>query len=166
MKWVAVAGGWRKTNFAVEEQIRTEIRQLIHQGNGLVSGGALGVDFIATDEALSQNISVNQLKIILPSTLARYADHYLQRAREEVITRQQAIQLISQLEQVQSMGCLIEGDFLVIDQSAYFNRISKIIDVADELIAFDINQTAGTQDTIKKAQRKGIPVKIFSYSIE
>lgn len=163
MKWTAIAGSWRYTNFDIEKQVRAEVRSLIALGNGLVSGGALGVDFLAIDEALREGATL--LKLIIPSTLKIYSAHYLQRASEGVITRGQAESLISQLETVQSMGCLVEGTAQTINKEDYFNRITQIINIADELIAFHVNNTEGTQDTIEKARHKGIAVKIFSYRI-
>ena len=109
-------------------------------------------------------IDASQLKIIIPSTLEIYGAHYLNRASEGVITRGQAKSLISQLEKVRAMGCLVEGTAQIINKDTYFNRITQIIDVADELIAFQVNDTEGTQDTIIKARNKGIAVKVFSYS--
>ncbi|WP_055075781.1 hypothetical protein [Pseudanabaena sp. 'Roaring Creek'] len=172
MKWTAIcsatqanAGSWRHTNFDIESQVREEVRSLIALGNGLVSGGALGVDFFGTDEVLKVGIDTSQLKIIIPSALEIYSAHYLNRASEGVINRGQAEDLIFQLETVRSMGCLVEGTAQIIDKEAYFNRITQIIDIADELIAFHVNNTEGTQDTIEKARKKGIEVKLFSYRI-
>jgi hypothetical protein len=165
MKWTAIAGSWRHTNFDIEIKVRDEVRSLLALGNGLVSGGALGVDFFATDEALKAGIDASRLKIIIPSTLEIYSAHYLNRASEGVINHKQAESLILQLEMVRAMGCLVEGIAQVIDKEAYFNRITQIIDIADELIAFQINDSEGTQDTIDKARNKGIGVKVFSYRI-
>jgi hypothetical protein len=166
MKWTAIAGSWRQTNLDIDNQVREDVRSLLALGKGLVSGGALGVDFFATDEALQSGIDASQLQIIVPSTLEIYSAHYLQRANEGVITHGQAESLILQLETVRSMGCLVEGTAQIIDKEAYFNRITQIIDLADELIAFHVNNTEGTQDTINKAREKGIEIKVFSYSID
>ncbi|WP_103670595.1 hypothetical protein [Pseudanabaena sp. BC1403] len=165
MKWTAIAGSWRQTNLDIESRVREEVRSLLVLGNGLVSGGALGVDFFATDEALQAGVDASRLKIIIPSTLEIYSAHYLNRASEGVINHKQAESLILQLEMVRAMGCLVEGIAQVIDKEAYFNRITQIIDIADELIAFQINDSEGTQDTIDKARNKGIGVKVFSYRI-
>lgn len=123
------------------------------------------MDFFATDEALQFSVDASQLKIIIPSTLEIYSAHYLQRASEGVITHRQAESLVLQLGTVMSMGCLVEGTALIIDKVSYFNRITQIIDIADELIAFHVNDSEGTQDTINKARNKGIAVKVFSYRI-
>lgn len=36
MKWTAIAGSWRYTNFAIENQVREEVRSLITLSNGIV----------------------------------------------------------------------------------------------------------------------------------
>lgn len=163
MKWIAIAGAWRKTNSQIKEEIIKVVNEIISAQNGIVSGGALGVDYIATEEALRLN---GQLKIIIPSTLDTYSKHYLNRADEGVITKEQAEALITQLEEVKKRGFLIEGDDDVLNKDTYYSRITKIIENADELVAFHVNESAGTQDTISKAEKKGIPIKIFSYTLE
>ena len=166
MKWIAIAGGWRKTNNAVEVDIRNVLREIISHGDGIVSGGALGVDYIATDEALKEGCDSNKLKIFIPSTLEAYKNHYLNRAEEGVITNEQAELLINQLEKVKNRGALIEGRHEILNKESYFDRITEIIKNSDELVAFHINKTEGTQDTINKAQAKGISVKVYNYSID
>jgi hypothetical protein len=37
---------------------------------------------------------------------------------------------------------------------------------SDELIAFQVNDSAGTQDTIDKANAKGIHVTVFTYEVK
>ncbi len=163
MRWTAIAGSWRHTNLDIENKVRAEVQSLLNLGNGIVSGGALGVDFLATDEALQSGIDASRLKIMIPSTLEIYRNHYLNRASEGIITNKQAETLILQLQAVKSMGCLVEGVSQIIDKEAYFKRITKIIDIADHLIAFHVNGTEGTQDTIAKARHKGIEVQVFVY---
>ena len=72
MKWTAIAGSWRHTNLDIEIKVRESVKSVLALGNGIVSGGALGVDFIATDEALQSGIHASKLKIIIPSTLELY----------------------------------------------------------------------------------------------
>ena len=163
MKWIAIAGGWRKTDSQIKEDILKVVDEVISAGNGVVSGGALGVDYIATERALELK---GKLKIIIPSTLEIYETHYLKRAEEGVITKEQAEALISQLKEVKKRGFLIEGNDTVLNKETYYNRITNIIENADELVAFHVNKSEGTQDTINKAEKKGIPVKIFNYTLK
>ncbi|MCM2339406.1 MAG: DNA-protecting protein DprA [Burkholderiales bacterium] len=163
MKWIAVAGSWRKTNSQIKEDILKTVDEIISAGNGIVSGGALGVDYIATERTLELD---GKLKIIIPSTLETYENHYSKRAQEGVITKDQADALLSQLKEVKKRGSLIEGNEDVLNKETYYNRITKIIENADELVAFHVNKSEGTQDTINKAEKKGIPIKIFNYTLE
>jgi len=168
MKWIAIAGTWRNTNAQVEKDVREEVSKIIASGDGIVTGGALGVDFFAIDEALQMNPSATQIKIVLPSTLARYTAHYRKRAGEGVISSKQAESLIAQLESVHAVSpsSIIENMTTeVIDKNAYFARITEIIEMADELVAFQVNASEGTQDTIDKAKKKGIGVRVFGYTI-
>ncbi len=167
MKWVAIAGGWRKTNDKVDQDVRSEIKKIFSAGNGIISGGALGVDYIALDEALKNDQEALRIKIFIPSTFEIYKNHFISRANEGVITIKQASGLIEQIAKLKSInpGALIEGPDKILNQESYFRRITEIIKNSDELIAFHINKTEGTQDTIEKAAVKNIPIKVFSYTL-
>lgn len=164
MKWMAISGSWRKTNRKVENDVRQEVKKIIDSGNGIVTGGALGVDFFATDEVIKLNPKLDKLKIFLPGTLDKYSAHYSARAKEGVISENQAKNLISQLNKVKK--AIIENtESNEVNKDSYYKRNSKIIEFADELIAFQVNESEGVGDTISKAKQKGIPTKLFIYSI-
>lgn len=168
MKWVAISGSWRKTNKKVGKDVKKIVRKIILRGDGIVSGGALNVDYLATDEAMKLDLTCNQIKIFIPATLNIFAKHYFKRAQEEIITKKQAADLIAQLTRLKQTNpsSLIEDKTnMVLDKTTYYERNSKIISAADELIAFQVNESLGTQDAINKAIKKGIPVKIFKYEI-
>lgn len=97
MKWVGISGNWRKTNKEIEKKIRDIVHKIIMRGDGIVSGGALGVDFIALDEALKHDLKAERIKIFLPTTFEVYAAHYRKHASLGTITREQAENLISHL---------------------------------------------------------------------
>ena len=143
-----------------------EVATALKAGKSIVTGGALGVDYWATETALS--VDPARLKVILPTSLATYAAHYQRRATEEVISAQQAEDLIRQLEAVAQAGGLVEHPERpqVVDVTTYYLRNQDIVDVADELLAFQVNGSSGTQDTVDRARRKGIPVMVFTYWAE
>ena len=128
-----------------------------------MTGGALGVDYWATETALS--IDPARLKVILPTSLATYAAHYRRRAVEGVISTRQAEDLIRQLEAVAQAGGLVEHPERpqVVDVTTYYLRNQDVVDVADELLAFQVDASGGTQDTMDRARLKGIPLVIFTY---
>jgi len=163
MIWVAISGSWRYAPPGLPDAVRREVAAALAVGKGIVTGGALGVDYWATETALS--IDPARLKVILPTSLATYAAHYRQRATEGVISPEQADDLIRQLEIVAQAGGLIEHPERpqVVDVTTYYLRNQDVVDVADELVAFQVNASGGTQDTVDRARLKGIPVETFTY---
>lgn len=168
MKWVGISGSWRKMTPELERDVRRCVKEIISQDGGIVSGGAWGVDWVATDEVLKLDPTAQKIKIFLPTTLEIYAAHYRKRAKEEVITEKQAEELINQLLNIKKINpdAIIENpNNKVVGKDTYYERNSEIINVADELIAFHVNESLGTKDAIDKARKKGIPVKVFTYTI-
>jgi len=175
MKWIGISGGWRKTNQEIEYKIREVVQKIIQRGDGIVSGGALGVDYIATNEALKFDSKANMIKVFLPTMLKKYSEHYRKHANLGTITKEQAENLIKQLTQLKKINpkALIENSDINFTEETkkimYYERNSKVVDFSDELIAFHIktkeSEGAGTEDTIEKANKKGIPVKVFDFVI-
>ncbi len=173
MKWIGISGSWRKTNNEIEEKIRAIVREIFETGNGMVSGGALGVDYIATDEALKLNPKADKIKIFIPTTLEKYSEHYRKHAKLGAITKKQAEDLIKQLKKIKSINpdALIENPDTNFTEETkkemYYERNSKIVEASDELVAFQIktkeSEGLGTTDTIEKAKAKGIPIRLFEY---
>lgn len=169
MKWIGISGSWRLTTPTIEEKVREVVRGIILRGDGIVTGGALNVDYFATDEALKHDPYASRIRVYIPTTLEIYAAHYRQRAREEIITMQQAEDLIAQLTALRRANpqALIENfSHTVVNMETYYERITSIVNASDELIAFQVNMSSGVQDTIEKARKKGIPVQLFTYAID
>ncbi|MBI3620214.1 hypothetical protein HY214_03685 [Candidatus Roizmanbacteria bacterium] len=169
MKWVGICGSWRKTSRQVEHDVRLAVRNILAEGDAIVSGGALNVDYFATDEALKIDSQGKRIKIFLPTTLTLYSQHYRKRASEGIITEKQADMLIGQLTILQKLNpsALIENKKNTIaDKTTYYERISQIVTASDEIYAFQVNNSPGVQDTIDKARQKGIALKLYSYKID
>lgn len=175
MKWVGISGSWRKTNKEIEEKIRGTVREIMMQGDGIISGGALGVDFIALDEALKNDFKAERIKIFLPTTLEVYTAHYHKHASLGTITSEQAENLISQLAKLKKINpeALIENQNINFTKETkkqmYYERNSAIVEACDELVAFQVkteqSEGLGTADTVEKAKKKGIPIKLFQYDL-
>jgi hypothetical protein len=164
--WVGVSGSWRHAPHGLPDAVRREVAAALGAGKSIVTGGALGVDYWATQTALG--IDPARLKVILPTSLATYAAHYRQRAGEGVISAQQAEDLIRQLETVAQAGGLVEHPDRpqVVNVTTYYLRNQDVVDAADELLAFQVNASGGVRDTLDRARRKGIPVVVFTYRAE
>jgi predicted Rossmann fold nucleotide-binding protein DprA/Smf involved in DNA uptake len=162
MTWVGVSGSWRYAPSGLTDAVRREVAAALAAGKSIVTGGALGVDYWATETAL--NTDPARLKVILPTSLATYAAHYRRRAAEGVITAEQAEDLIRQLEAVAHVGGLVEHpERPQVDVTTYYLRNQDVVDLADELVVFQVNASGGSQDTIDRARLKGIPVAVFTY---
>lgn len=163
MTWVGVSGSWRYAAPGLQDAVHREVTAALAAGKSIVTGGALGVDYWATETALS--IDPARLKVILPTSLATYAAHYRRLAARGVISAQQAEDLIRQLEAVIQAGSLVEHPERrqVVDVTTYYLRNQDMVDVADELLAFQVNASGGTQDALDRARLKGIPVVVFKY---
>ena len=166
-EWVAISGTWRTVTADVENDVRGEVRNIIEKGDGIVTGGALGVDYIATDEVLKADPAARHIRIILPTPLSVYANHYFRRAEEGVISAGQAFELVHQLMEVKAKNpeALVEMGFNACNQESYYARNGKVIDAADRLLAFQVNDSAGTQDAIDKAKAAAKPVLQRKYQV-
>ena len=128
-----------------------------------MSGGALGVDFQASALALAHHPDARALWVVIPTPLPLHGQHYRARARQGVIRAQQAESLIAQLERLAELGRLEEMAFSTVNKQPYYARNSRVLQLASALLAFQVNQSAGTGDTIEKARARGLPVRLFQY---
>lgn len=170
MKWIGISGSWAYATDEEENDVRRIVSEVIKRGDGIVTGGALNVDSWATDEALKLDPDCGHLKIFLPVTLKLYAAHYRKRAKEGVITKKQAEDLIYQLETVKKANprAIIENKVnKIVDKTTYFERNTEIAKAANELYVFHVEESTGggTADTATKAEQSGIPVKRFNYRV-
>lgn len=175
MKWIGISGSWRKTNKEIEEKLRNTVRDIMTGGNGIVSGGALGVDYLATEEAMKYDLTAERIKIFLPTTLKKYSEHYRKHAQLGDITGEQAENLINQLTTLKNLNgkAVVENpdeNFTEENKKErYYARNQDTVDASDELVAFrvrtDVSQGLGTHDTVEKARQKGMPVRLFEYDL-
>ena len=156
MKWIGISGSWRSTCPELERDLEREVTQLLDDGNGIVTGGALGVDYAATAISLEHYPDGSHTKVILPTSLEVYTAHYLKRAKEGVITLEQAQKLIHQLETLNNLGALTLGTYTEVHKDTYYERNTQVVNASDELLAFQVNGSEGTQDTIDKARALGL----------
>lgn len=169
MKWIIFTGTWRITNAQVENDVRDTVHEVLSQGDAIITGGALGVDLFTMEEAAIHDPGFDRLKVIIPADLEKYIDHFHKaykdgRVPEEAFHR---LENILRLIYHTNPAALIELNHDVIDQSAYFDRDSEEVKLADAVHAFQVNESIGTQDTIDKALKASLPVTLHKkYTIE
>ncbi len=169
-KWVAISGSWAVTTKEVERDVRRYVRSILKNRGGIVTGGALNVDFFATDETIKFDPKCEHIKIFLPTTLKIYSAHYRKRAEEGLFTSKKAGDLIAQLEYVKKANskAVVENKInKIVDKTTYFERNTEVVKAANELYIFHVNESTGggTLDTAEKAKALGIPVKKFDYEL-
>lgn len=167
MKWIGITGS-RQTNKEIEKDVRFHVKDFMEKGDGLIAGGSWGVDSIALAEALKNNPTAEKIKIFLPTSLEIYSKHYQKKAAEGAIEKEESVNLIKQLENLKNTNpaSLIENmKNHEVNRETYFERNGLVVSNSDEMIAFQVNNSPGTQDTIEKAREKRISVKVFKYTV-
>lgn len=167
-RWFGMSGSWRHTSAEVEAEVRRTVAEILEKGGGIVSGGALNVDYFATDEALKRNPQADKIRIFLPVVLDLYAAHYRKRAREGVITEQQAEELIAQLNALKEANpdALIENPHNTeVNVTTYFERNTEVVKASDAVIGFQVNESEGVADTLEKASKLGKVTTQLKYTV-
>jgi len=166
VKWYGVSGSWRPISRELIDDVQIAISNIMEAGDGIVSGGALGVDYIATRKALQHNPKANRIKIIIPASLEIFSTHFRKQAEQGVIMSEQAETLIELLTVIRDKGSLTEMGYTELDTESYYARNSEVVHASNELLAFQVNNSSGTQDTIDKAHSSGKTVTLKQYRIE
>jgi hypothetical protein len=168
MDWCAISGSWRVYNEQVISDVTDAVLQELTKGNGIITGGALGVDYIATQTVLCAGMERHQLKLFLPIPLERFCAHYHQRAMEGVITFDYAMAVTEQLRKVKASApdaVFDEHGLIKANEESYYARNTMIIDACVRLYAFQVNGSKGTQDAIDKAMARKKQAIIKRYII-
>ncbi len=162
MKWILFTGTWRLTNTNVEDDVHTAVQEVISRGDGIVTGGATGVDYFAMDEALKICPNISQLKVIIPATLDSYIYDYHTNWCHDPITKETIDDLEKILKKIKEINPkhLIEMPYDTITQDHYDMRHDEEVKISDEVYAFQVNNSTGTQDTIDKAMKSGLPISL------
>lgn len=166
MKWYAISGSWRTIDEKVKEDVEKIVKEIISNNNGILTGGALGVDYIATQTILDLGDPKKQIKLYLPIHLEKFCEHYLKRAEQEIITEEQAKRVIHQLKTVKKIcpDCIFDNwGFTKANKKSYYHRNTKIVQNCNGLYAFQINNDEGTQDAVDKAKKMKKPVYLKKY---
>lgn len=159
MKWILFTGTWRLTNDEVEQDVRKAAREVIARGDGVLTGGATGVDFFAMDEVLKVNPTASHLRVIIPARLESYIEDYFENWCHEPITQKDIDSLANILKHIKKVNptALLEMPYKKITQEHYNLRHDQEVMYSDEVHAFQVNESTGTQDTIDKSAKVGLP---------
>jgi hypothetical protein len=169
MKWILFTGTWRLTNDQVESDVREAARDVLLRGDGIVTGGATGVDYVAMDEAMLIDPSASRLVVIIPANLESYIHDYYTNWCMEPVTKETIDALAALLQKIKATNpaALVEMPYDSITQDHYNLRHSEEVARSNAVYAFQVNESPGTQDTIDKAITAGLPIELHKkYSIQ
>jgi Asp-tRNA(Asn)/Glu-tRNA(Gln) amidotransferase A subunit family amidase len=165
-KWYGVSGSWRLQSDELDNDLMEIVDKIIAVDGGIITGGALGVDSVATERIMTKKDWQKHLKVIVPTPIEIYEKHFLKRADEGVITHKQAKDLLDLLKKVKAGGCLTEMDHNALDRKTYYDRNTEVAKACDELLAFQVNGSRGVQDTVDKAIGLGKKVLLNKYYVD
>ncbi len=164
MKWILFTGTWRLTNQEVEHDVRKATREVFLHGDGLVTGGATGVDYFALDESITLDPTCTRMRVFIPAKLDHFIADYHKNWKHLPVD-DTAIDLLEKLLKIveeKNPSAILEakksdGD---ISQEDYDLRHNEEVTFSDEVYAFQVNKSTGTQDTIDKAKKAGLPITL------
>lgn len=167
MEWLAVVGT-REVDDTIRRDIERVVGQKIIEGSGIVSGGATGVDHEAARLAYEYGLEAARFRVFLPVKLELYCQALYDRAAVGKCRQDDAIATITLLRDIvkHRPGVLHDTtDFNEVNADSFHARNCQIVALADELVAFRVNNSRGTTFTIDQARQKSIPVKVFDYTV-
>ena len=168
MKWFAVVGT-REVDDMIRRDIEQFVGQKIAEGSGIVSGGATGADHEAARLAYEYGLEAARFQIFLPVKLELYCQALYDRVVAGKCRQDDAVATVALLRDIAKHrpGVLRDAtDLNEVNAESFHARNCQIVALADELVAFRVNGSPGTTFTIDQAQAKGIPVKVFDYTID
>lgn len=162
MKWVIFTGTWRLTTREVENDVRHAAREVFERGDGLVTGGATGVDYFAMDEFLKLNPDCTRIRIFIPARLEHFIADYRKNWKHAPIDDSDIDNLAHILHIIKTRNPSavfeVRKDSGDISQEEYNVRHDEEVTFSDEVYAFHVNNSSGTSDTITKAAAAGLPI--------
>lgn len=162
MKWVVITGTWKTSNKTVEEDVRQAVREVLNKpGYGILTGGAPGVDYFCKDEVLRLN-KLQYLRIIIPRKLEPYIQHYYDTLESRGLETSVCHDLEMLLLKISLLSptSILEMPHEILTQNEFNERNTEEIKYGDEVYAFQVNNSTGTQDTIDKAIKRGLKITL------
>lgn len=162
-KWRAVIGS-RVVTAIMTQDIEEDVTTALDNGWSIVSGGSTGADFVAARKVFDTG-HYDRLRIYLPVALSDYISGFRQRVasgKADEYDTERMIELLLKLSAIP--GIIYDATpYEELTPSAFWYRNRRIVDLADELVAFRSGPSAGTSYTIDYAKDRGVKLKFFDY---
>lgn len=147
-------------NAQVEQDVRGSVRKVFEEGSGVLTGGATGVDFFAMDESVKIDPSCRRLRVIIPAYIEDYIKDCEQNWCQAPVTAEDIRKLAELLRKIREVNpaSMLEMPYRIIEQKHYDLRNLEEVTYANEVYAFQVNKSTGTQHTIDSAKAAGHPI--------
>lgn len=172
MRRIGITGTWRTVSDEMERDVRAAVREIATRGDSIVVGGALGVDRIAIETMLEHDPGAKRLTVLLATTVDAYMARILawaygqaDPARLQEVEKQTAF--LRHIAEVRPES-LMEGPAIapeLLEEKDYLAVNDSLVELSDELMAFQANGSTGTGDAIEKAHKAGKPVQVRTYTV-
>jgi|JI10StandDraft_1071094.scaffolds.fasta_scaffold47476_3 hypothetical protein len=165
MKRVAILGTWKSIQSDIAEDVAQFTRQVVQRGDKIMTGGGPGVEYIVIQEALKWDTLAENLEVILPVPLENYKSHVMKSAVRNVIAKTESDDLIRLLQglRLKNRTTLKAMKLKEFSNDGLISRNQAVVDIADELIAFQINDSSDIEAGIERARKREIPARIMHY---
>ncbi|MDP3986703.1 MAG: hypothetical protein Q8P81_00585 [Nanoarchaeota archaeon] len=169
MKWFGISGSWRYEFPQLETDVAETVLNLVSEDGGIITGGALGVDSMATQSAmtfLDPKKFSERLRVYLPVSLDNYLAYLRKRAHEGATDISRVDRLEDQLRTIENISprCIMDDwGFTKVDKESYYFRIAMITRDIDELYVFHVNGSEGVQHSMDVARNLGKPIHLRNY---
>lgn len=165
MKRVAILGTWKSIQTDITDDVIPFVRQIIQRGDKIMTGGGPGIEYMAAMESLRKDMLAENLEIVLPVPFEIYKSHLLKSAVRNVISKDEADKIIMQLQNLRlnSKTALKAMKLKEFNNDTLRARNAAIADVADEILIFQINDSADMDPAIERARKREIPLRIMHY---
>ncbi|QQG37193.1 MAG: hypothetical protein HYS17_05375 [Micavibrio aeruginosavorus] len=165
MSRVAILGTWKTIQDDIAEDVGRYTRQVIQRGDRLYTGASPGAEHAAIAEALKWDNRAENIEVILPCPLEAYKSHILKSALNYVISKDEADRLVKLLYnlQIKNRRSLRFMKAPAVDQESLMARNLAVTDYVDEIIAFQINDSADMEICALRARKREIRVKLLQY---
>ena len=169
MRWIGISGS-RTTDERVLADVIADVAELMLRGDGVIAGGALGVDYCAAAEALRHDADAARIRVIIPAELDKYRAYFERQLRKgdrrnNNATPENVAALLDQLGHLKARDALLELQHAQVNAESFHARNRAIVARASELRAYCVNRSSGTMYTARQAELAGIPATVRHYAV-
>lgn len=157
MKWILFTGTWHLCTPEITKDVRAKAHEVLERGDGIVTGGATGVDYEAMMEALDFDPAGSRLQVCLPTNIENYSRDYHHNWIKDYVTPEVVDALIECLYKLEE-ACPEHVHALPYDaeisQDHYDERHGVEVRLADEVYAFHANGSHGHKILLIRQKRQ------------